>query len=304
LMSFFMEDGGAVPPLRQIQGEYLTWTQDDVLREDFVLGPGGQNNPGPLIWRHLAVTVSPTDRVLRAYVDGSLLFDTISGTDFDSGLRYSLPPHINLTSFFDGMQVTASQAGDGERASFKIAQLRLYPRALDAAEIMALQDNAVWPSGETVKQCLYEKNSSSTRWEVNKAYSDSLQRDAYGRDCAFYEELANIYPTVCLSATVKLRCPVACKGKRECYDGRLYTNWIDPDLHPKWRIFDRVMHVTRAAEDIVSESESIVCPSRRAPPRQELLDECARRAGGGGSAPMRTTRSQRSCRGMGSNART
>lgn len=92
----------------------------------------------------------------------------------------------------------------------KMAQLRVYPRALSAAEVDELHEKSEWPwRGGFAPRYLVRQCSSAT----DADYADSNDQDANLHSCSWFAAQVKESPFVCSPAWAKDMCPVTCAGR-------------------------------------------------------------------------------------------
>jgi hypothetical protein len=143
-------------------------------------------DPGPSVWRHVAVQYSQESGSLILYLDGKGVFDskdrpsnylfTESGA-LPPGNRPSAAKLLNNTTLFPH---TAKRTDDYPRIAGKMAQLRVYPGLLSAAEVLMLSLRAQWPSGAQVRQCCWR--------DTDHDLQDTQDVDEDGRSCEWYHK--------------------------------------------------------------------------------------------------------------------
>ena len=124
--------------------------------------------------------------------------------------------------------------------------------------------------------------ATSTNWATEQMqYVDSLYPDDMGNDCAYYAEQSKTNKKLCASSAAKKLCPVACKGKRQCYDGSSYVGYIAPEKPKTYRIWERVMNLKRPAKQDGGGGSNgggksgMVCPGKSVN-RTKILSDCKR----------------------------
>ena len=104
-----MTDLSASPPLAVQHAEYISFIEDRKLNQKYSIEAGNFDNPGALVWRQVIFTADATERRMKAFVDGNILFDSWSGTRDDPSLKWRLPDTLDLSAFFSGLEVNSYQ---------------------------------------------------------------------------------------------------------------------------------------------------------------------------------------------------
>lgn len=128
--------------------------------------------PGPTVWRHVVLQYRATDGSVALFLDGKLVFDSSVGGNYLGVIKLATPRPI--TEIFGNASVYLHWESEHVVIG-KFAQMRMYPRLLSAREIQELQDTAVWPSGDSIKQCVDAKTDFH--------FHDLSEADDSGLDC-------------------------------------------------------------------------------------------------------------------------
>ena len=168
-------DQDASPPLDLQHAEYISFIENRQLNEKYSVEVGNFDNPGALVWRQVIFTVDASERRMKAYVDGQVLFDSWSGSRDNPQLKWRLPDTLDPSAFFSGLEVksyqlksltddegfsthhrrvSASDTEEAERiAYFKLAKVRLYMSGLSPEAIKDMHYRSTWPSGAKMQMC-------------------------------------------------------------------------------------------------------------------------------------------------------
>lgn len=153
------------------------------------------------VWRHVAISVTVQSEGPGAYRDADLL----SGTVYMDGEETFDPPSILVRAAAPGncsqgnIQIGARGDGAYEFAG-SIRDVRMYPRALSAAEVKNLS--------EVHRACSFQRELAD----------DMRYTSAYGHGCEWYFSMKKSTGTDVCNIDVYSKCPIACGKVPLCYD--------------------------------------------------------------------------------------
>ena len=152
--------------LRQVK-EGSPWGQGVWIGDNPQVFPDGSAKPdekfcnarrsgevGPVTWRMLTIQLDKTAESFRSYLDGKLEMDSRKGVRTNPNRNILIPDWVSLQDFnggfirfeqmFDGRE-THKPAQPQHATMFRVADARLYPRALNEAEVEDIHLNSKWP---------------------------------------------------------------------------------------------------------------------------------------------------------------
>lgn len=232
---------------------FLTWFNPTTqsISEDFLISSFAKE-PRPLVWRHAAYQYNASSGGWSFYLDGGFVFDS-SRYSMASGLAPFLD--TNVHQMLSGTKLAAHswvRGGAFVNIPAKIAQFRVYTSMLSPAEILAVQDRALWPvtvfnEQLPVKECIDP--------ETDFGFFDTSLVDRFGHTCQWHQSNEKDFPYICNLPWLKRMCPVTCSGRRTCHNGQLSPVYVGQQEREakKHYVFDRIMH-------IVPRNRSVICP--------------------------------------------
>lgn len=249
-------------------GEYTTRWDEQLIDEKHSIG-SSRGDLLPSAWRHVTVQYLQAEGKSEVYLDGKVLLDSAVGTHYAgaSVMSMGLSAQSLLANSTIKLDDEWHEYNDGNPLG-QFAHFRVYPRALTPAEVYALHSASVWSDGEPVRDCIDESTS--------RDFYDLGEVDELGNACGWYYAAMQQNRQVCNSDAARKMCPMTCAAVQTCHDGSLFLNFTQPAPDaPKFRIFDRIMHLTPR-----DNAASVICPRADAETGR-ILAECARHSARG-----------------------